>query len=51
MFDLMNLGNVLPQLPMLNIQIRDLHVDIEPSDFLLLPSIHIDVKMDIRFPW
>lgn len=51
MFDLMNLGNVLPQLPMLNIQIRDFHVDIEPSDYFLLPSIHIDGRIDIQFPW
>ena len=46
MFDLMNLGNVIPKLPVLDIQI-----DIKPSDIFLLPSIHIDVKMDIRFPW
>ena len=45
-FDLINLGNVIPKLPVLDIQI-----DIKPSDIFLLPSIHIDVKMDIRFPW
>ena len=46
MFDLMNLGNVMPQLPVLDIQI-----DIKPSDIFLLPSIHIDARIDIRFPW
>lgn len=51
MFDLMNLGNVMPQLPVLDIRIRDLQIDIEPSDTFLLPSIHIDARIDIRFPW
>lgn len=51
MFDLMNLGNVMPQLPVLDIRIRDLQIDIEPSDCFLLPSIHIDTRIDIRFPW
>lgn len=51
MFDLMHLGNVLPLLPMLDIQIRDLHIDVEPSDIFLLPSVHIDAKIDIHFPW
>lgn len=51
MFDLMNLGDVMPQLPVMDIRIKDLQIDIEPSDIFLLPSIHIDVKLDIRFPW
>ena len=51
MFDLMKLGNVIPQLPVLDIRIKDLQIDIETSDIFLLPSIHIDAKIDIRFPW
>ena len=51
MFDLMNLGDVIPQLPVLDIRIKDLQIDIEPSDFFLLPSIHIDARIEIRFPW
>lgn len=49
--ELMNLDSVyLPVLPGVNVQIRDLRVEIELSD-CLLPSIHIDAKLDIRFPW
>jgi hypothetical protein len=51
MFDLMNLGNVMPQLPVLDIRIKDLQIDIEPSDIFLLPSIHIDARIEVRFPW
>ena len=51
MFDLMNLGDVMPKLPVLDIRIKDLQIDIEPSDIFLLPTIHIDAKIDIRFPW
>lgn len=51
MFDLIKLGNVMSQFPMLDIRIKDLQIDIEPSDILLLPSIHIDAKLDIRFSW
>lgn len=51
MFDLMNLGNILSQVPIPEIRIRDLKIDIEPSDTFLLPSIHIDARIDIHFPW
>lgn len=51
MFDLMILRDVFPRLPMPDIRIKDLQIDIEPSDIFLLPSIHIDAKIDIRFPW
>lgn len=51
MFDLMELRNVILPMPMLDIRVKDLQIDIEPSDFFLLPSIHIDAKIDIRFPW
>lgn len=51
MLALTQLGNVLQQLPALNINIKDINVDIEPSEFFLLPSIHIDAKIEIHFPW
>ena len=49
MLDLMNIGsNILPQVPLLNIKIEDIRIDIEPSVIPLLPVIHIDAKLDIR---
>lgn len=51
MFDLVDLGNILPQVPVLGIQIKDIQISIEPSDFFLLPSIHIDAQIEVRFPW
>ena len=51
MFDLMNLGDLIPQLPVPDIRIRDLQIDIEPSDIFLLSSIHIDARIEVRFPW
>ena len=49
MLDLMELGNIIPPMPV--IQIKDLQIDIEPSEFFLLPSIHIDARIEVRFPW
>lgn len=49
MLDLMNIGSdILPQVPLLNIKIEDIRIDIEPSAIPLLPVIHIDAKLDIR---
>ena len=49
MLDLMNTGsNILPQVPLLNIKIEDIRIDIEPSAIPLLPVIHIEAKLDIR---
>ena len=52
MLDLMNIGSSIlppiPQLPLLNIKVEDIRIDIEPSSVLLLPVIHIDAKLDIR---
>ena len=51
MFDLMDLGRaILPTSPGIDVEVRDIHIDIEPSDYLI-PSIHIDGHVDIRFPW
>ena len=41
---------LLPTLPGIDVQIRDLRIDVEPSEFFLLPSIHIEGHLDIRFP-
>ena len=53
MLDLMNIGNtILPpipqQIPLLNIKVEDIRIDIEPSPIPLLPVIHIEAKLDIR---
>lgn len=49
MFDLLDLGKVvLQQVPLVNIRIEDIRIDIEPSEYFPLPVIHIDAKLDIR---
>ena len=52
MLDLMNIGSsILPpvsQVPLLNIKVEDIRIDIEPSPILMLPVIHIGAKLDIR---
>ena len=53
MLYLMNIGStILPpipqQIPLLNIKVEDIRIDIEPSPGLLLPVIRIEVKLDIR---
>ena len=49
--ELMNLDSMyLPVLPGINIQVQDLRVDVELTD-CLLPTIHIDARLEIRFPW
>ena len=50
MLDLMNIGGTIlpPQVPLLNIKIEDIRINIEPSAIPLLPVIHIDAKLDIR---
>ena len=49
MLDLMNTGSdILPQIPLLNIKIEDIRINIEPSAIPLLPVIHIEAKLDIR---
>ena len=42
---------LFPEVPGIGIQISDLQIRVEPSDIPLLPTIHIDVKISIRFPW
>lgn len=52
MLDLMNIGSTvlppIPQVPLLNIKIEDIHVDIEPSAIPLLPVIRIEAQLDIK---
>ena len=49
MFYLLDLGKAfLQQVPLVNIRIEDIRIDIEPSEYFPLPVIHIDAKLDIR---
>lgn len=52
MLYLMSIGStVLPpisKVPLLNIKIEDIRIDIEPSEIPLLPVIHIEAKLDIK---
>ena len=49
MFDLIDLGNaVLQQVPLMNIKIEDIRIDMEPSEYFPLPLIHIEAKLNIR---
>ena len=49
MLDLMNIGSdILPQVPLLNIKIEDIRIDIEPSAISLLPVIRIEAQLDIK---
>lgn len=53
MLDLMNIGSmILPpvprEIPLLNIKVEDIRIDIEPSPVPLLPVIHIGAKLEIR---
>lgn len=49
MLDLTNIGSsILPQVPLLNIKIEDVRIDIEPSTVSLLPVIRIEAQLDIK---
>ena len=53
MLDLMNIGStILPpvprEIPLLNIKVEDIRIDIEPSPILMLPVIRIGAKLDIK---
>ena len=52
MLDIMNIGSTIlpsiPQVPLLNIKIEDIRIDIELSEIPLLPVIHIEAKLDIK---
>lgn len=40
-----------PTPPLIDIRVHDIQIDVEPSEFLLLPKIHIHADVEIRFPW
>ena len=49
MFDLIDIGgSILPQLPLLNIKIEDIRIDLAPSPVFPLPVIRIDAKLEIK---
>ena len=49
MFDLAEIGNaLLPQLPMLEVKLADIRIEVEPSGIPLLPVIHIEADLDIK---
>ena len=52
MLDLMNIGSSvlppIPQVPLFNIKIEDIRIDIEPSAVPLLPVIRIEAQLDIK---
>ena len=52
MLDLMNIGSTvlppIPQVPLLNIKIEDIRIDIEPSAIPLLPVIRIEAQLDLK---
>lgn len=49
MFDLMNLDFEVPiKLPLLDITVGDIQVEVRPSEIFPLPEIHIEANLDIR---
>ena len=53
MLDLLNIGSTVlspipPQIPLLNIKVEDIRIDIEPSSILPLPVLHIEAKLEIK---
>lgn len=50
MFEVMEISSILPGSPGVEVRVEDVHVNIEPSGHLI-PSIHIDGHVDVRFPW
>lgn len=49
MFELMDLNFEIPiKVPLLDIKVGDIQVDIRPSEIIPLPIIHIEAKLDIQ---
>jgi hypothetical protein len=49
MFELMDLDFEIPiKIPLLDVKVGDIQVDIRPSETTPLPLIHIEAKLDIR---
>ena len=49
MFELMNLDFEIPiKIPLLNVKVGDIQVEIKPSEIIPLPVIHIEAQVDIQ---
>ena len=49
MFELMDLDVEIPvKIPLLDIKVADIQVEIRPSEIFPLPEIHIEANLDIR---
>lgn len=49
MFELMDLNFEIPvKIPMLDIKVGDIQVEVRSSEIIPLPVIHIEAKLDIR---
>ena len=50
MFELMDLDLEIPvKIPLLDIKVADIQVEIRLSEIIPLPIIHIEAKVDIQF--
>ena len=51
MFNALEIRNtILPGSPGLEVRVEDVHMEIEPSGHLI-PTVHIDGRIGVRFPW
>ena len=49
MFELMNLDFEIPiKIPLLDITVGDIQVEVRPSEIIPLPVIHIEAQLDIQ---
>ena len=49
MFELMDLNFEIPiKVPLLDIKVGDIQVEIRPSEIIPLPVIHIEAQLDVR---
>ena len=49
MFELMNLDFEIPiKIPLLDVKVGDIQVEIKPSEIIPLPVVHIEAQLDIQ---
>ena len=49
MFDLMDLDVEIPvKIPLLDIKVADIQVEVRPSEIFPLPVVHIEAQLDIQ---
>lgn len=49
MFELMNLDFEIPiKIPLMDVKVGDIQVEIRPSEIIPLPIIHIEARLDIQ---